>query len=168
MTSSSSPSGIDPFTPARLQLLHTAALGLLRYGLVFIILLYGTFKFFAFEAEGIKPLIEHSPLMSWLYAVFSVRTTSALLGVFEVGVGLLIALRHWAPRLSGLASLAAAGMFLTTLTFLGSTPGALEPDSLVGGFLMKDLMLLGAALFTASEALLAASAPRRERLSTPA
>ena len=156
--------GSGLLSPARLEGLQALAIGLLRYGLVFIILLYGTFKFFAFEAEGIKPLIEHSPLMSWLYSVFSVRTTSALLGVVEVAIGLLIALRRWAPRLSGLASLASAGLFLTTLTFLGSTPGALEPDSLIGGFLMKDLMLLGAALFTASEALLAASAPGRERL----
>jgi reactive chlorine resistance protein C len=145
-----------PLTPARLQLLQAAAIGLLRHGLVFLLLLFGTFKFFAFEAEAIWPLIEDSPFMSWMYALFSVRTVSALLGVFEVGIGLLIAARRWAPRLSGLASLAAAGMFLTTLSFLGTTPGALEPTSPIGGFLMKDLMLLGAALFTASEALLAA------------
>ncbi len=145
---------------ARLQFLQTVAIGLLRYGLVFIILLYGTFKFFAFEAEEIKPLIEYSPFMSWLYAVFSVRTTSTLLGVVEVGIALLIATRRWAPRLSGLASLAASGMFVMTLTFLFTTPGVLEPTSPVGGFLLKDLMLLGAALFTAAEALLAATASR--------
>lgn len=156
----SSTRGTRPFTEARLHLLQAVALGLLRYGLAFIVLLYGTFKFFAFEAEEIKPLIEYSPLMSWLYAVFSVRTTSTLLGIFEVGVGLLIAARRWAPRLSGLASLAASGMFLVTLSFLVTTPGVLEPTSPVGGFLMKDLMLLGAALFTAAEALLAATGSR--------
>jgi reactive chlorine resistance protein C len=158
----SSQSGTGPLTPARLQLLQAAAIGLLRHGLVFLLLLFGTFKFFAFEAEAIRPLIEDSPFMSWLYRLFSVRTASALIGAFEVGIGLLIAARRWLPRLSGLASLAAAGMFLATLSFLGTTPGALEPTSPIGGFLMKDLMLLGAALFTASEALLAAGAPRPE------
>ena len=153
---------------ARLQLLQAVAIGLLRYGLVFIVLLYGTFKFFAFEAEEIKPLIEYSPLMSWLYALFSVRTTSTLLGVFEVGVGLLIAARPWVPRLSGLASLGAAGMFLVTLSFLFTTPGALAPTSPIGGFLMKDVMLLGAALFTATEALSEPFTIELERHSTNA
>ena len=46
----------------------------------------------------------------------------------------------------------AAGTFLVTLSFLVTTPGALSPTSPFGGFLMKDIMLLGAALFTAGEA----------------
>lgn len=161
----SSQSGTGPLTPARLLLLQAVAIGLLRYGLVFIILMYGTFKFFEFEAEGIKPLLESSPFMSWMYGVFSVRAASALIGGSEVVIGLLIATRHWAPKLSGFASLAASGMFLVTLSFLFTTPGALDPASVLGGFLVKDLMLLGAALFTGSEALLAAhavGAARRE------
>jgi reactive chlorine resistance protein C len=40
-----------------------------------------------------------------------------------------------------------------TLSFLFGTPGALSPFSPLSGFLLKDLLLLGAALFTAAEAL---------------
>ncbi|HEY3254245.1 MAG TPA: DUF417 family protein [Polyangiaceae bacterium] len=135
----------------RLHLLQRVAGGTLRYGLSFLLVMWGAFKFTAFEAEGIRPLIEHSPFMSWMYALFSVRTTSGLLGVFEVSVGLLILGYRVLPRASGVASLAASAMFLITLSFLASTPGVLEPTNQTGGFLMKDILLLGAALFTASE-----------------
>lgn len=142
-------------TPAkvehRLLLLQRVAGGTLRYGLSFLLVMWGGFKFTAFEAEGIRPLIAHSPFMSWMYVLFSVRTSSGLLGVFEISVGLLMLAYRWLPRASGFASLAASGMFLITLSFLASTPGVLEPTSETGGFLMKDILLLGAALFTASE-----------------
>jgi uncharacterized membrane protein YkgB len=50
-----------------------------------------------------------------------------------------------------------------TLSFLVSTPGVLEPTNPFGGFLMKDVILLGAALYTAAEALQAAKAKKRWR-----
>ena len=39
---------------------------LLRYGLVLVLGWIGAMKFTVYEAEGIKPLIETSPLMSWM------------------------------------------------------------------------------------------------------
>jgi uncharacterized membrane protein YkgB len=54
--------------------------------------------------------------------------------------------------------LAASGMFLVTLSFLLTTPGALAPTSPVNQFLLKDVVLLGASLFTSAEALAANSA----------
>ena len=55
------------------------------------------------------------------------------------------------------------GMFLTTLSFLLSTHGVVEPSLgfpaisvLPGQFLIKDLVLLAAAVWTAGEALRAA------------
>jgi reactive chlorine resistance protein C len=139
--------------PKRLLRVEGFALGVLRYGLTFFLVMFGALKFATFEAEGIKPFIEHSPFMSWMYALFSVRSASALLGVVEITVGVLIATRRFLPRISGLASFAAAAMFLITLSFLVTTPGVLAPTSETGGFLMKDLMLFGAALFTGTEAL---------------
>lgn len=138
--------------------LQRAGLAVLRYGLVFLLVLWGAFKFTAFEAEAIQPLVSHSPFLSWLYSLFGVRTVSAMFGVFEVTAGLLIATRRWFPRVSGWASVAAAGMFVITLSFLITTPGVLEPTNPAGGFLMKDILLLGAALSSAGEALFAAAA----------
>jgi uncharacterized membrane protein YkgB len=137
--------------------IRAVGLSLLRYGLAFLLVTIGSFKFFAFEAEAIRPLVSNSPLFAWLYELLGIRRTAALFGVFEVIVGVLVATRHWAPRVSGYASLAASSMFLATLSFLLTTPGALAPTSPVNQFLLKDIVLLGAALFTAAEALAADS-----------
>jgi uncharacterized membrane protein YkgB len=144
------------FDPARTQRLTTIGRGVLRYGLVALLLIWGGFKFTAFEAEGIRPLVENSPLLRWLYPLVGVRGTSSLIGVVELAAALLISLRHWRPALSAVGSLLAVGTFLVTLSFLFTTPGVLAPTNPFGGFLMKDVMLLGAALYTAAEALEAA------------
>jgi uncharacterized membrane protein YkgB len=60
-----------------------AAAYLLRYGLVLVIAWIGFMKFTAYEAAGIQPLVSHSPLMSWVYAIFSERAFSALLGLWK-------------------------------------------------------------------------------------
>ncbi|HEX4613417.1 MAG TPA: DUF417 family protein [Urbifossiella sp.] len=134
-----------------------------RYGVAVVLLWIGGMKFTAYEADGIKPLVTNSPLMGWVYGVLTVGQFSALLGVAEVAIGLLVALRPvWAAG-SAAGSLLAAAMFLTTLTFLITTPGW-EPSlggfpalsALPGQFLLKDIVLLGAALFTAGEAWAAA------------
>lgn len=122
---------------------------LLRYALVFLVLLWGAFKFFEFEALAIKPLVENSPFVGWLYGALGVRGASAMFGVIEIITGLLIALWRFVPRASAYASLAAAGMFVVTLSFLFTTPNGF--DNAFTGFLMKDVVLLAAALTTAAE-----------------
>jgi uncharacterized membrane protein YkgB len=148
------------FNANRTTRLATAGRGVLRYGLVALLLLWGSFKFAAFEAEGIRPLIEHSPLLSWLYPLLGVRGASAAIGVVEIAAAVLMSLRRWRPDLSAVGSLLATGTFLVTLSFLVSTPGVFEPTNPFGGFLMKDIILLGAALSTAAEALEAGKARR--------
>src|SRR3954452_18644449 len=134
--------------------------GLARYGLVVVVGWIGLMKFTAYEAEGISPFVAHSPLMSWVYGLMSVRGFSAVLGAVEVAIALLIAARPFWPRASALGSALAVGMFLTTLSFLVTTPGVWEPSA--GGFpalsafpgqaLIKDLALLGISLWTLGEA----------------
>src|SRR6266849_1371389 len=135
-----------------------------RYSLVLILFWIGIQKFTVAEAEGIKPLIAHSPLMSWMYSFLSVRAASSLIGVVEVSVALLMALRPISPKASFLGSLGAIITFLTTVSFLFSTPGVLDHSYAIpllgglGGFLIKDLALLGCAVWTAAEARSAYSA----------
>ncbi|HEY6242869.1 MAG TPA: DUF417 family protein [Pyrinomonadaceae bacterium] len=134
---------------------------ILRYGLVAILLYFGAFKFHPVEAAGIEPLVAHSPLMSWLIPIMGVRGVSNLLGVTEITIAVLMALRSFLPTVSALGSIVAIGMFLITLTFLFTTPGMwahvtgfpLPLPSASGGFLIKDVFLLGAAVWTTSEAL---------------
>jgi reactive chlorine resistance protein C len=151
------------FGPNRTRRLTGVGLAVLRYGLVALLVLWGGFKFTAFEAEGIRPLVEHSPLLKWLYPLLGVRGTSSLIGVVELVAAALICTRRWRPALSALGSLLAAATFVVTLSFLVTTPNVFAPTNPFGGFLMKDIMLLGAALYTAGEALEAAASRWRAR-----
>ncbi|WP_419904395.1 YkgB family protein [Kiloniella sp.] len=121
---------------------------------------FGGMKFTAYEAQGLVPLIENSPLLSWVYEVFSVRVFSNILGVIEVCIGLLIALRFFSPKLSAIGGILSSGLFVTTLTFMVSTPGVFEPSLgfpaisvMPGQFLLKDLGLLAASLFVTGRSL---------------
>ena len=151
---SDSQAGIE--AASRLEVLGSLVL---RYGLVLVIGWIGLMKFTEYEAKGIEPFVAHSPLMSWMYGFLSVRGFSAALGVVEVATAILIGLRHWSAKASALGSAAAVLMFLTTLSFLFSTPGW-EPSlggfpalsALPGQFLIKDVVLLGAAIWSFGEA----------------
>ena len=139
----------------------------LRYGLVIILLSVGALKFTAYEAEGIQGLVANSPLMSWMLDIMSVQGVSALIGIVEIVTALLIATRPFAPMLSAVGSILAIITFLITLTFVLTTPGVWQagygfpfPSPMPGQFLLKDLILLGASIWTAGEALRAANVRR--------
>lgn len=141
------------------RLEHISA-ALARYGLVVVIAWIGALKFTDFEAQGIAPLVSHSPFMSWVYDVFSVGTFSALLGVLEIGAALLIAVKPWWPKVSAAGSVIATGLFVATLSFLFTTPGVFEASaggfpvlSSTGQFLVKDVALLGISAWTLADAL---------------
>ncbi len=133
---------------------------LAHYGLVVVIAWIGVCKFTSFEAEGIQPLVSNSPLMSWLYGVFSVNAFSALLGVVELVAAALLAVKPWWPKLSIAGSIMAVGIFLATISFLVTTPGVFEASaggfpilSSTGQFLIKGLALLGIAVWTLGDAM---------------
>ena len=134
-----------------------AGRGVLRWGLVALLLMWGAFKFTKMEAHGISPLIEHSPFLRWMYPAFGIQGASDVIGVVEITAALLMATRRWSPRLAVIGASIAVATFATTLSFLVTTPGVLAPDNPFGGFLMKDVILFGAALATLAEALDAAA-----------
>src|SRR6516225_2494164 len=106
--------------------LRTVGIWVSRYGLVVVLLLIGVLKFTPGEAAGIQPLVAHSPLMSWMYGLFSIQGVSNVIGAIEIATAGLIALRPLSPKASFVGSLAAVLTFLLTVTFLFSTPGAAE------------------------------------------
>lgn len=139
---------------------EAAGLQIVRYAVVLVLVWIGAMKFTAYEAAAIQPLVASSPLMSWLYAIFSVQATSNLIGVAEITAGVLIALRPWSAVACAAGSLMAIATFATTLTFLFSTPGW---EASLGGFpalsvapgqfILKDAVLLGAGVWSLGEAL---------------
>jgi uncharacterized membrane protein YkgB len=129
-----------------------------RYGLVVVLAWIGFGKYVKMEA---RVLIEHSPLMSWMYDVFSVTTVARGLGTVEICAALLIAIRPLSPRLSAVGSAVAVVLFMGTLSFLFTTPGVVATDAAgipvlsaqPGQFLLKDLVLIGVALWTLGDSL---------------
>jgi len=146
------------WTPEQRVELESAGIALLRYSLVAILLYFGLFKFTPTEARAIQPLVEHSPLTSWIYSVLNVDMVSQLIGLAELAIAGLILARPWSRALSAAGSIAAIGLFLVTLSFLLTTPGMWQAvdgfpaPSAGGAFLLKDVFLLGAAVVTAGEA----------------
>jgi uncharacterized membrane protein YkgB len=125
-----------------------------------VIAWFGGMKITNFEAQGIQPLVSESPFMSWCYDIFSVYTFSVLLGVFEVAPAVLIAVKPWWPKVSILGSALAILLFAATISFLFTTPGVFDASvggfpllSMIGGFLIKDVALLGISAWTPSDAL---------------
>jgi reactive chlorine resistance protein C len=139
----------------------------LRFGLAIVLFWIGGMKFTAYEAAGIQPLIATSPLMAWLYRIFSVRATSSLIGIAELTIAVLILLRPFSPRVALAGGIGGTAMFLTTLSFMLSLPGGVWAAGLgfpmlgeAGGFLIKDVVLLAASIAIATEAYSALVADR--------
>lgn len=133
---------------------------IVRWGLVIVLVWIGAMKFTAYEAMGIQPLVAHSPLVSWMYDFLSVRSFSAILGCIEITTAALLGLRYVSPMASAAGSLLAIGLFVTTLSFLFTTPGW-EPtlggfpalSATPGQFLLKDIALLGGSVWSLGESL---------------
>jgi reactive chlorine resistance protein C len=133
-------------------------LNVLRYSLVFIFLLFGALKFTAAEAAAVKPLISNSPFMSWMYLVLSDQGVSNVIGVSELATAVLLAVRPLSARAGLIGGTLAVVTFATTISFLFTTPGALSFMHPANGFLLKDVVYLGASVALAAEALRGAAA----------
>lgn len=136
---------------------------ILRYGLATTFLWIGALKFKEYEVQNAEVLVTSSPLTAQLRQRLGARTLGRLIGVAQMTLGALIAAKPLAPQVSAAGSFGAAGMMLGTLSFLATTPEAWQEGqgvpqlSMLGENLLKDSVLLGAALLTASESLRAAA-----------
>jgi uncharacterized membrane protein YkgB len=131
------------------------------YGLVVVLAWIGFGKYVKMDA---KVLIEHSPLMSWIFDFLSATTVARGLGTMEIVAALLIAVQPVWPRASIVGSALAIVLFLGTLSFLFTTPGVVVAHAAgvpvlsaqPGQFLLKDLVLIGVAIWTLGKSLHAA------------
>src|SRR4051812_42014521 len=129
-----------------------------RYGLVVVLAWIGFGKYVKMES---RVLIEHSPLMSWIYHFLSVGAVAAALGTMEIVAAVLIAVRPWWPTVSAMGGALAVVLFLGTLSFLLTTPAVITTHAgpipvlsgMPGQFLLKDLVLIGVAVWTLGDSL---------------
>ncbi|MCR9386464.1 YkgB family protein [Vibrio metoecus] len=147
--------------PAWVYLLDKVAENGVRYSIVIVLAWIGMMKFTSYEAGAIEGLVASSPLTSWLYSVFSLQGASNLIGLVEVAtaIALLLAPVHRIIAIFGATS--ASLTFAITSSFLLSAPiaepslGGFPAISVVPGqFLLKDIVLLFAALLLLAKALL--------------
>jgi uncharacterized membrane protein YkgB len=159
ITASQLATQLGPWRDRPLPAYQALGTAMTRYGLVVVFAWIGAMKFTAYEANGIQPLVANSPLMGWLYGFLSVQAFSNVLGVVEIAIAAMIGLRWLSPKVTAIGSLLAMLMFLTTMSFLFSTPGW-EPSLgfpalavVPGQFLLKDIVLFGACAWSLGESL---------------
>ena len=162
-------------------------MGVLRLGLVVVLVWIGSLKFEKYEADSIVPLVANSPFMSFFYTHPAPEYRSFInkegefnsehrlwhktngtypfsygLGCMIIFIGLLIALHPVRPQLAAIGSFLLIFMSLTTLSFLVTTPEVWVPAlgdeahgfpflSIAGRLLIKDAIMLGAAVTTMAD-----------------
>ena len=130
----------------------------LRYSVVLAWI--GAMKFSAYEAGAIQGLVASSPLTSWLYSVFSVQGAANLIGTVEIATAAAILLAPLHRHIAVAGSAAAIATFAVTSSFLLTAPvweaslGGFPALNVVPGqFLLKDIVLLAAAISLLGKAL---------------
>jgi uncharacterized membrane protein YkgB len=132
--------------------LDRIGMGLLRLGLVVVLVWIGGLKFAPYEADSIVPFVANSPLMSFFYRHPAPEYRPYMnkegelipehrqwhesngtypfaygLGFVIVSIGILIALYPVSPKIAAIGSFLLILMSLTTLSFLITTPEAWVP-----------------------------------------
>ncbi|MDN2667977.1 DUF417 family protein [Vibrio sp. 14N.309.X.WAT.E.F5] len=118
-------------------------------GVALVLAWIGIYKFTPTEAMLIEPLIANHPAMNWLYNLFSVQAVSNMVGGAEiiVAIGLIVGFKK--PTVAFYSGIAAAAIFIVTLSFLITTPNTWKVSDgilVTNFFLVKDILFLAIAI----------------------
>jgi uncharacterized membrane protein YkgB len=147
---------LDPFLgkSRRLSLLLSDLdYHVIRASMVIMYFFFGYQKWWPYEAERLVPFISNSPLIRWLYLVFSHQGASWLLGVSEWTFGALLLAGFWDKRLGILGAAGSTVTFIVTVSIIPFTPDGWDPvagfPAMTGNvpFLMKDVVLLAVSFY---------------------
>ena len=125
-------------------------------GMIVMLLWAGAYKMTAPGAEGIIPLVSHSPLIFWHFIVFGPYIGSDIIGLTEITAAILIIIGYFKPKAGIIAGLITTFMFFTTSSMIITTPGAIiavpgisymRYMSFLGLFLFKDVIALGVSVY---------------------
>ncbi|WP_306350503.1 DUF417 family protein [Flavobacterium sp. '19STA2R22 D10 B1'] len=118
-------------------------------GTTLILLWIGFFKFTPIEAAAIKPLVEYHPFTSWMYSIMDVQTVSNVIGIIEIAIAIALLLSIRFHFFKIVATIGIVITFVTTLSFLLTTPGinAIKDGVFITDFfILKDIVMLGFGL----------------------
>lgn len=127
--------------------------------MIVMLLWAGSYKMTAPGAEGIVPLVSHSPLIWWHFKLFGPYIGSDIIGLTEISAAILLITGYFKPKAGIVGGLIATLMFFITSTMVLSTPGAIiavpgirfmRYMSFIGLFLFKDTVSLGVSLYLIS------------------
>ena len=115
------------------------------FGVSLVLAWIGIYKFTPTEAKLIQPLVENHFAMGWLYNVISVQAVSNIIGATEivVAIGLIVGIKN--NKIAYLSGIAATLIFVTTLSFLLTTPNTWKVSDgvlVTNFFLVKDILFL--------------------------
>ena len=118
-------------------------------GTALILAWIGIYKFTLTEAKLIQPLVENHFAMGWLYNLFSVQMVSNLIGATEiiVAISLIVGIKY--RKVAYFSGIAATIIFITTLSFLITTPNTWKVSDgilVTNFFLLKDILFLAISI----------------------
>jgi reactive chlorine resistance protein C len=122
-------------------------------GMIVMLVWAGLFKMTPPGAEGITPLVTHSPLISWQFKLFGPYIGSDIIGLTEVTAAMLFIVGYFKAQFGILGGLITTVMFFTTSSMLLTTPGAIisfhgmKYMSFMGLFLFKDVISFGVSFY---------------------
>jgi uncharacterized membrane protein YkgB len=124
--------------------------------MIVMLLWAGAYKMTAPGADGITPLVSHSPLISWHFTLFGPYIGSDLIGLTEWIAAILFMAGYLKPKAGVVGGFVATLMFFITSTMVITTPGTtsvvhgVRYMSFLGLFLFKDVISLGASFYLIS------------------
>lgn len=110
----------------------------LKLAVIFIFILFGTYKWFDFEVMALQPIISHSWL-NILYSLFGIHGASYFLGIIETLAFITLTIGFYQPKISIIGDVI---VIITGLTTLSILPQLGHIDS----FIIKDILLIGSGL----------------------
>jgi len=125
-------------------------------GMIIMLLWAGSYKMTAPGAEGIVPLVSHSPLIWWHFKLFGPYIGADIIGLTEIAAAILFIVGYLRPTAGIVGGLITIVMFFVTSTMVMTTPGAIiavpgishmRYMSFLGLFLFKDVISLGVSFY---------------------
>lgn len=129
------------------------AFWVISIGMIVMLLWAGSFKMTVPGADGIAPLVNNSPLISWQFKLLGVYHGSDLIGLTEYVAAIFLIIGFFKPQAGIIGGAIAVVIFFVTSTMLITTPGTLinvngiHYMNNLGLFLYKDILNLGASLY---------------------
>ncbi|MCT4591525.1 MAG: DUF417 family protein [Carboxylicivirga sp.] len=126
---------------------------ILRYGLAIAFIWLGLMKLKNSEADYLKQILANSALFKWLLKYLTSYAFSQVVAYLQIIIGVLIALKPVARKLSFWGGILASVVLLLsvaslfTSTFVWQSPYGFPELSKLGQSILKDVVLLGAAMW---------------------